>query len=376
MNQINVDIKQANIKYKILFSNDIFSSIKENIKDYEKKKFLFVVDYNVYDLYKEKISYECKLLNADFLVLSSWERNKTIKTVFKIIDKLMESWFTRKDYVISIWGWVTWDITAFACSLFKRWINFVQVPTTLLSMCDSSVWWKTGVDYMSVKNWVGTFYNPSMVLVDINYLKTLPKRELLSWYFEWIKHAIMLGKKDYLEYVEIYDKLINKKFGKEIEKVISKNIKCKLLVVKSDPTETIWKRRVLNYGHTFGHALETYLKFKLWHGICVGFWIIYANLLWEKLWFLKKESYKEIEKFIKSVLANIKIDSETSSEWQCLDFEEIYRYMKNDKKNENQLVNFILLKDFWEVFEYKVDKKELKEVFEKFCDVVSWANIE
>jgi len=368
MNQINVDIKQANIKYKILFSSDIVSSIKQNIEWYEKKKFLFVVDSKVYGLYKEKISYDCKLLNAEFFVLPSWERNKTIKTVFKIIDKLMESWFTRKDYVISIWGWVTWDITAFACSLFKRWINFVQVPTTLLSMCDSSVWWKTGVDYMSVKNWIGTFYNPSMVLVDINYLKTLSKRELLSWYFEWIKHAIMLGKKDYLEYVEIYDKLINKKFGKKIEKVISKNIKCKLLVVKSDPTETIWKRRVLNYGHTFWHAFETYLKFKLWHWICVGFWIIYANLLWEKLWFLKKESYKEIEKFILSKLKNIKLGN--------LDFDEIYRYMKNDKKNENQLVNFILLKDFWEVFEYKVDKKELKEVFEKFCDVVSWANIE
>lgn len=168
----------------------------------------------------------------------------------------------------------------------------------------------------------------------------------------------MLSKHDFREYLNVFDKLINKKFDSETETTVAKNIKCKLDVVKSDPTETNWKRRVLNYGHTFGHALETYLDFKLGHGICVAFWIIYANILSYKLWYLSNKVYIEIEDFIKPKLKNIKL-------W-ILDFEEIYKFMQNDKKNENESVNFILLKDFWELFEYKTSKKELKETFDIF----------
>lgn len=361
MNQIKVDIKQANIKYKILFSWDMLVSIKENIENYEKKRFLFVVDSHVYSLYKDNINEKIAFLDWEIVVLPNWERNKNIKSVFKIIDKLMEFSFTRKDYVISIWWWVTWDISAFACSLFKRWINLIQVPTTLLSMCDSSVWGKTWVDYMLVKNWIGTFYNPSLVLVDIKFLETLAKKELMWGYFEWLKHAIMLSEKDYNEYKDAYNKIVSKNLDKSIEKIIAKNIKCKLDVVKSDPTESNWKRRVLNYWHTFWHALETYLNFKLGHGLCVAFWIIYANLLSYKLGFLGKEIYKEIDDFIKSKLKNIKLKN--------LDFEEIYKFMQNDKKNESSKVNFILLKNFWEVFECKATKEELKDNFDLF---VKW----
>ncbi|MFA5917130.1 MAG: 3-dehydroquinate synthase [Candidatus Gracilibacteria bacterium] len=355
MNQINVDIKQNNIKYKILFSSDILVSIKENIENYEKKRFLFVVDSKVYSLYKEQIDEKIIFLKGKIIVLSNGERNKNMKSVFKIIDKLMELSFTRKDYVVSIGGGVTGDITAFACSLFKRGINLIQVPTTLLSMFDSSVGGKTGVDYLGVKNGIGTFYNPTLVLVDIKFLQTLVKKELVGGYFEGLKHAILLGKQDFEEYLQVYDMILSKSLDKNIEKIVAKNIKCKLDVVKSDPTEINGKRRVLNYGHTFGHALETYLNFKLGHGICVAFGLIYANLLSYKLGFLKVEVYERIEDFIKSKIKNIKLET--------LDFEEIYKFMQNDKKNENSSINFILLKDFGKVFEYKATKEELKDNF-------------
>lgn len=365
MKSLKVDIKQTNIKYEIFFSSDILVSIKDNIKDYEKKRFLFVIDSKVYDLYfKENppVINDIPLDKGDLvLVLPNWERNKNMKSVFKIIDALMDLSFTRKDYVVSIWWWVTWDISAFACSLFKRWINLIQVPTTLLSMCDSSVWGKTGVDYMQVKNWIGTFYNPSLVLVDIRFLETLAKKELMWWYFEGLKHAIMLWKKDFREYLDVFDLIVSKNLNKNIEKIIAKNIKCKLDVVKSDPTETNWKRRVLNYWHTFGHALETYLNFKLWHGICVAFWIIFANQLSYKLGFLEKDVYEEIDNFIKSKIKNIKL-------WD-LSFDEIYKYMQNDKKNESSAVNFILLKEYWKVFEYKATKEELRNTFDLFLKI-------
>lgn len=357
MKDIKVKIKQENIQYKIIFSDDFISSLKSEIKDFEKKKFLFVVDSRVYELYKSQF-FEKIDRNIEIFVIPNWEQNKNIKTVFMILDKLMEISFTRKDYLVSIWWWVTWDICWFASSLFKRWINFIQIPTTLLSMFDSSVWWKTWVDYQEVKNGIWTFYNPKLVIVDINFLKTLAEKELISGYFEWLKHALLLGKNDYKEFKDNYEKIIKKDFDKEIEKIVAKNIKCKLNVVKSDPTETIWKRRVLNYGHTFWHALETYLNFELWHWICVAYGIIFANLLSLNIWILDKKIFENIENFIKSKIKDIKIEK--------LDFDKIFSYMKNDKKNETSEVNFILLMDYWEVFQEKISEKKLKEVFDLF----------
>lgn len=362
MSSINVNIKQENIVYKINFCNDIFEEIKKNVTDYQKRKFLFVVDSEVYKLYFDDNIPRDKavpyLYDKNILILPNWEKNKTIKSVFKIIDKLMELNFSRKDYVVALWWGVIWDITWFASSIFKRWINLIQVPTTLLSMFDSSVWWKTGVDYMWVKNWIWTFYSANYVLIDQNFLKTLPKKELLWWYFEWLKHSILLWKKDFLDFCISFENIINKNFSKETEKIISKNIACKLKVVKSDPFELNWKRKVLNYGHTFGHALETYLNFKLWHGICVWFGIIYANLLSRNLWFLNEEIFLEIWNFIKQKLKTFKLTK--------LNLEEIYKLMLSDKKNDNSEINFILIKDFWNVFEHKVKKEEFKKAFDDF----------
>ncbi len=353
MKDIKVKIKQNDVNYKIIFSDDFVYSIKKEIDYFEKKRFLFVVDSEVHKLY-----FEWKDFELEFLVIPNWEQNKNMKTVFMILDKLMELSFTRKDYLVAIWWWVTWDIVWFAASLFKRWINLIQIPTTLLSMFDSSVWGKTWVDYMEVKNWIWVFYNPKLVIVDINFLKTLPEKELISGYFEWLKHALLLWKKDYKEFRDNYEKIIKKDFNKNIEKIVAKNIKCKLKVVKSDPTETNWKRRILNYGHTFWHALETYLNFELWHWICVVYGIIFANLLSLNLWILDKKISENIENFIKSKIKDIKIEK--------LDFDKIFSYMKNDKKNETKEVNFILLKDYWELIEKKLDEKKLREVFELF----------
>ncbi|MDD5770192.1 MAG: 3-dehydroquinate synthase [Candidatus Gracilibacteria bacterium] len=364
MSQIKVNIKQQNIKYDINFTDNIFGYLEKNIKDFDKKKILYVVDSEVYKLHfndekcRDTLQCTSTIKNHHILILPHGEKNKNLKSVLKIIDELMEKNFTRKDLVVSIGGGVTGDITAFASSLFKRGINFIQVPTTLLSMFDSSVGGKTGVDFQGVKNGIGTFYSPKVVLVDQTFLKTLPQKELISGYFEGLKHALLLGETDYFDFKNEFDKIINKKFDKNTKEIILKNIGCKLNIVKSDPTETNGKRRVLNYGHTFGHALETVMNFKLPHGICVGLGIIFTNRLSYNLGYLKQEILEEVESFILSRLKKYSLPK--------LDFEQIYALMQNDKKNESNEINFILLKDFGEVFEKKCEKKDLEKVFIEF----------
>ena len=363
MEPLKVDIPQENITYEIKTTHDIFSAIQQSIPDHASRKFLLVTDDNVYRIYKEKIVAETWWLLTDILILSHGEENKNIENVMKILDRLMQNACTRKDYIIALWGWVVWDITWLAGALFKRWINIIQVPTTLLSMCDSSVWGKTWVDYQWVKNGIWSFFNPKLVLIDSNFLKTLHQEDILWGYLEWLKHAIMLWPKEYLAYWAFIESLENKQY-ENIDKTILGNIWYKLGVVASDPTETNGKRKILNYGHTFWHAIETYLNFQLGHGICVGIWILFANLLSYKLGYLDQQTYMDIEKCIHDKLDDIQIPQ--------LDFEEIYWYMSNDKKNDTAKIKFILLNALWSVREYETDKEELKTIFDLFIADMPW----
>lgn len=356
MKSIKVDINQNNISYDILFWNNILEIIKSKINNIWNKKILFVIDDNVFKLYINEIFDLQKKLNAFYLTIKHWEENKNYNTTFEIIDFLVEKQFTRNDYVIALWWWVTWDITWFAASLFKRGMNLIQIPTTLLSMLDSSVWWKTWVDYKWIKNLIWTFKSPNFVIINSDFLQTLDENEVLSWYFEWIKHSILSSREDFIDFSNNYNLLIN--INLNTDKIIEKNIRFKLKVVESDPLETNWNRRILNYGHTFWHALETFSNFKLSHGICVWFWILFANLLSLKRGILKQETFDEINILIKEKLKNIKLDK--------LDFEKIFEFMANDKKNDSDYVKFILLEDYWKTIEYDASKVDIKEIFDLF----------
>jgi len=363
MQNILVNISTQNINYEIIFSDNIAKSLENNIKNIQKTKIFFVIDDYFYSLYENIILELEKKLKMSYILIKHWEKNKNYKTVFKIIDKLLECKISRNDYIVSLWWWVTWDITAFACSLFKRWVNLVQIPTTLLSMLDSSVWWKTWVDYNWIKNLIWTFYNPKLVIINKNFLKTLSKNEILSWMFEWIKHSILNSRSDFLEFSCIYDKILLSENEENLDWLIKKNIEYKLKIVSSDPYEQNWNRRVLNYWHTFWHAIETNSNFKLPHWICVWFWILFANILSYKNWFLDKNIMDEISEIILNLLKNINLKK--------LDFEKLYDLMLNDKKNSNDKVKFILLKKYWETVQFDATKDEIKEAFKLFIEVIN-----
>ena len=188
-----------------------------------------------------------------------------IHHIGKILQVLLTKNFSRQDCLITIGGGITGDVGGFAASLYKRGLNFVNIPTTLLSQVDSSIGGKTGINTKEGKNLLGSFYQPKIVISDINFLKSLPKREIICGYGEILKHSLILNKK-FFEYLKInVSKILNLK-SPFIEKAIYESCKIKKSVVQRDEQEK-GRRKILNFGHTFAHAFEAslgYSKIKSW----------------------------------------------------------------------------------------------------------------
>ncbi len=165
--------------------NNAGTALSDFLLKKEYNKILIISDTNVYPLHFDTlISKIDQSIQVESLELLSWEEFKNMDAILKICATLIEHKFNRNDCIVALgWG-VIWDMVWFAGSIFKRGMNVIQIPTTLLSMFDSSVWWKTGIDFQNIKNIIGNFKQPKRVIIDSNYLKTLPKEEMLSWYFE------------------------------------------------------------------------------------------------------------------------------------------------------------------------------------------------
>lgn len=268
MEKLCVDL--AENSYDILFS-DSFSALPQALENVTKsKKGLIVTDSNVDKLYAGAVE---KLLSEnDFsvgrFVFPAGEENKNMKTILDICKACLEQGLDRNSFVAALGGGVAGDMAGFAAAIYMRGIDFVQIPTTLLSQSDSSVGGKTGVDFMDGKNILGAFHQPKLVYINVDVLKTLPEREFVSGMGEVIKHGI-IADKAFLDYIAENSDSVKKLDTKTLLKMCKKNCAIKAAVVSRDEKEQ-GLRAILNFGHTVGHAVETYYKFKLSHGECVG----------------------------------------------------------------------------------------------------------
>jgi len=359
MNKIHINLnKQVNESYDIIFNSDPWATISDFISSW---KILIVTDENVAPLYLE--SFQSSLPKNHIkktIILGAGENYKNISSVTQICEKLDENNFSRKDYIIVLWGGVIWDTAGFASSIYKRWINFIQVPTTLLSMFDSSVWWKTWINFMSQKNILWNFKQPILVVISPTYINTLPKLEVLSWLFEWLKHSLIDNQNHFLSYRKKYQYLLESPIDKEkCEQIIYDSIRVKSKIVEKDEKET-HQRKFLNYGHTFGHAIESLSDYKIPHWICIAFGMLYVNILSKELGFLSSNKSKEINTFIFQVLSPYK-NLFPSQIIQSLDFGEIYLKMLQDKKNDSDKISFVLLEDIWAPFISPLNDRNLLE---------------
>ena len=269
----------------------------------------------------------------EIIEIESGEINKNLDTCVNLWNVLTELGADRKSLLINLGGGVITDMGGFVGSAYKRGIRFINIPTTLLSMVDASVGGKTGVDLGVLKNQIGFFSDPEMVLIDIAFLETVPPEEIISGTAEVIKHGLIYDK-------QIWEDV--KKNGlKNIEYLIHRSVEIKNEVVLEDQRESSL-RKILNFGHTIGHAVESYFlesneKKTLTHGQAISLGMITEVYLSHHLFGFPKEKMEEVKKHVLNIFGQVPIKKE--------DYKAVLSYLKHDKKNVGGKVNFVLLED-------------------------------
>ena len=336
-----INIKSRIKDYSIIIKKNSLRELS-NLFSLDYKKVLIVTDDNIPLEYIEDVKSNFDCVNV--LVLPHGENTKSIENYLKIQETLLNSNFSRKDLVIALGGGVIGDLVGFACSTYKRGIEYINIPTSSLSMIDSSIGGKTAINYKHYKNMIGSFYPAKGVLIDFSLLKSLPKRQLNNGLVEALKAGY------------IFDKTIIDEFKKEeldIESIIIKSIMVKKHFVENDEKEESI-REILNYGHTIGHALESIYGFsdKLYHGEAVGIGMMLIN-----------DDPLEVASFLKKL--EIHFDGE-------IDVEQIIEFIKNDKKMHNEKIDLIKVNKEDGGYIESISIEELKKIIVKEAHYVRY----
>jgi len=323
--------------YDIVFS-DSFDALKEELAELglETRKVCIYTDSNVEKLYADELLEILQPLCRKTVIFSfpAGEESKTLDVVKDAYRRLIEEGFDRHDLLVALGGGVVGDMTGYTAATYLRGIDFIQVPTTLLAQCDSSIGGKTGVDFDGYKNMVGAFYMPKLVYINLATLKTLDDRQYFNGFAEVMKHGLI---KDGNFYEWLIDKMyeICDRDLETLEEMVMRSCTIKKLVVEKDPTEQ-GERALLNFGHTIGHAIEKYKNFTMTHGECVALGCVAAAFISWKHELLSMEEYYEIRDMFVPFNLPISLDD--------LDTEEVLRLTKSDKKMKDGRIQFILLK--------------------------------
>lgn len=332
MEKLFVDLGENS--YDILFS-DSFSGLPRAMADINApKKLLIVTDTNVEKLYADEVK---RLLtengyDAEIYAFEAGEENKNMNSILGICNACIEHKMDRKSMIAALGGGVVGDMAGFAAAIYMRGIDFIQIPTTLLSQSDSSVGGKTGIDFASGKNILGAFHQPKLVYINVETLKTLPKEQFVSGMGEVIKHGIIRDK-EFFEYLKSNSGKIKSLDSETLIKMDKINCSIKADVVMQDEKEN-GLRAILNFGHTIGHAVESAYDFKRTHGECVGTGMTAAGYIAYKRGLIPKNTLSEIEKMLEIYGFKTRV--------KLPDKAEIFEIMQKDKKKIEGKLKFVL----------------------------------
>lgn len=299
------------------------------------RKVCIVTDSNLASLHLEALmevfkGYFEQVISFTF---PAGEESKNLDTVQKLYEELIINHFDRHDLLVAFGGGVVGDLTGFAAATYLRGIDFIQIPTSLLSQVDSSIGGKTGVDFSQYKNMVGAFHQPKLVYMNLSLLKTLPKQQFVSGMGEILKHGLIKSS-SYFNWLKENDTRIMALEPEIVEEMIYESCMIKGGVVERDPKEK-GERALLNFGHTIGHAVEKLADFKLFHGHCVGIGMVAASRLSRDLGHITEEECDSIIETLEHFGLPISVKD--------LSPEEILAVTKSDKKMVAGKVKFILL---------------------------------
>jgi 3-dehydroquinate synthase len=335
MNIINVKLSEN--PYPVYVGKGIFGKLPEFIqKNNINKNVFFIADKKMYSKHKSAIDKFYLGISGKkyFSLMDASEENKAFKSLQRFYNEMLQNGFGRDTVVIAVGGGITGDIAGFAAATFARGIQFIQIPTTLLAMVDSSVGGKTGINFGHTKNIIGSFYQPKFVTVDTDFLKTLPEEEIICGLGEIVKYGLLIGD-DFFEFLKKNMQKLLKAESKLLTKVIEECIKFKARIVEKDEKEESGLRKVLNLGHTFAHAVEVEQKHKIKHGQAVIIGLACALHLSNKIGLLNDVMLAKYLSLV--VLFEDKIKLEKIDILKC------FEIMKRDKKNKDEIIKFVLL---------------------------------
>ena len=347
--------------YPIYFNEKAYEALNLHLKENKYSKLFIIVDNNTNEYCTTLfLTFLETDLTIEIIEFDSGEQNKNIETCVQIWNVLTELGADRKCLIINLGGGVVTDLGGFVASTFKRGVDFIHIPTTLLSMVDASVGGKNGVDLGNLKNQIGVINVPIMVLIDTQYLETVPQNEMRSGLAEMLKHGLIYDQVYWEQFLDL--KAID--FA-DFDQLIYRSIEIKNEIVMQDPTEKNI-RKALNFGHTLGHAIESYFlendtKTTLLHGEAIAVGMVLESFISLHKNLINQEEYFQIKSTIKSIYGIIVFDEN--------DIEPILELLIHDKKNEYGTIQFALLDGIGKIKINQSVENEL--ILEAFLDYKS-----
>lgn len=354
MKKVNVDLGAES--YEVLVGSGLLPSVGPWLKERDfSSKVIVITDTTVKEIYINVL--QSGLTDAGFHVevldIPEGEEQKSLESAGKLYDAMAGVYAERSTPVLALGGGVVGDLAGFVAATYMRGVPLIQIPTTLLSQVDSSVGGKTAVDHGQLKNIVGAFYQPRMVVADIDTLNTLPEIEIANGMAEVIKSAAIKDR-NFFQFLEANIDKIKELQPEVMEEVISRTVKIKAQIVEEDEREK-GLRGLLNYGHTIGHAIEAVSDFRLKHGQAVAIGMVAAARISNKLGILAENEVTRLEDIIRK--------AGLPTEMPDFDRADVLRAIKHDKKVRQDKVRFILLESIGSAFiSDDVDPEMVEEV--------------
>ncbi|WP_456001527.1 3-dehydroquinate synthase [Prevotella sp.] len=345
------------MKQRIIISKHLKTELAKAIAECEHDRIFVLVDETTNKLCWSLVKDYLCLKDAQTIVIGATDRRKNLDTLIHVWESLQQGKATRHSLLINLGGGMVTDLGGFAASTYKRGINFINVPTTLLAMVDASVGGKTGINFGGLKNEIGVFNDAEFVLLDTNWLQTLDEKNIRSGYAEMLKHGLIA---DETMWAELINFNLAQPNLRQLASMLNKSVRIKERIVTEDPHEK-GIRKALNLGHTFGHAFESWAMKRqpVLHGYAVAFGLIAELYLATTQTDFPTERMRQTVNFIRSYYGSLPIT--------CNDYPELIELMHHDKKNHGNEINVTLLGDIGDIrIDQTITENDIKEALDFF----------
>lgn len=345
------------MKQRIIISKQLQTELAEAIAECEHDRIFVLVDETTNKLCWALVKDYLCLKDAQTIVIGATDRRKNLETLVHVWESLQQGKATRHSLLINLGGGMVTDLGGFAASTYKRGINFINIPTTLLAMVDASVGGKTGINFGGLKNEIGVFNDAEFVLLDTNWLRTLDEENIRSGYAEMLKHGLIA---DDTMWAELINFNLAQPNLRQLASMLNKSVRIKERIVTEDPHEK-GIRKALNLGHTFGHAFESWAMKRqpVLHGYAVAFGLIAELYLATTRTDFPTERMRQTINFIRSYYGSLPIT--------CNDYPELIELMHHDKKNRGNEINVTLLGGIGDIrINQTITEEDIKEALDFF----------